>query len=248
MASPQTPPYAPGPKKTNPVVIILLVVAGLFVLAGIAVVGAGFFIAHKVHQAAANPGLAAAKLIVAANPDLETVSSDDDRGTITVRDRKTGKESTVNFEDVKSGKITFTGDDNKTVSIETSGGQNGGLTFKSSDGKSLRIGAGGKIPSWVPAFPGSSPDATFSGNADGDEGGMAVFTVKDTLDKVAGFYYDSFTDAGLKATKTTVDQKDTGSAIIVTGQDNANKESIVATLGQSSPGNVTVHLTFSKKK
>src|SRR5262245_37963053 len=85
------PPTAPPAKGGGGKVIlwILGIFASIVVLVIVVVIVGFLFVAHKVKQAASNPVMTAAKFMVAANPDLETVSSDDN--TIVVHDRKTGK-------------------------------------------------------------------------------------------------------------------------------------------------------------
>src|SRR4051794_4221825 len=142
-----TPGVPPSRQGMNPIIIILLVLFGLFALGAIAVVGGGLFIAHKLHQAAGNPGLAAAKVLAATNPDVDVVSTDDDRGTITIRDRKTGKNLTLSFDDIKNGRLHMEAD-GKQVSIEAKGdGANSGIEVKTSDGESMKFGGvGEKLP------------------------------------------------------------------------------------------------------
>ena len=84
-------PTAPGmeasamqPRKTSPLVWVLVAILGLFILIGIGVIGAGVFVMHKAKQAGLdpdlmrhNPGLAVGKLLAATNPDLEVISVDD---------------------------------------------------------------------------------------------------------------------------------------------------------------------------
>src|SRR6266700_1879214 len=73
---PPGPPPAPGvapiARGTSPIVWVLAIVLGLFVLGFIGVVGTGLFVVHKARQAgldpalmSRNPGLAMAKLITA---------------------------------------------------------------------------------------------------------------------------------------------------------------------------------------
>jgi len=56
-------------------------------------------------------------MTVAANPDLETVSNDDSTGTIVVRDKKSGKISTMRVDSEKRT-MTVTDDQGKTVHHE----------------------------------------------------------------------------------------------------------------------------------
>ena len=135
--APNTAP-ALAPRKTSPVVWILVAVLGMFVLFGIAVIGGGFLLAHKAKQAGIdtelmrnNPGLATAKLLAATDPDVEVVSSDDQHGLITLRQKSTGKTVTLNLDDMKQGKFTFNGD---------------------------------SPPAWVPLYPNSASAGSFSAN------------------------------------------------------------------------------------
>src|ERR1035438_2621416 len=107
-AMPQAAPQAayaaaaPVKGKISPIVWILLAVVGIIVLGIVAVVGAGLYVAKSV---VSNPGLMMAKIITAANPDAEVLSTDPRSQTIRIRDRKTGEEFTLSFDDVKQGKL-----------------------------------------------------------------------------------------------------------------------------------------------
>lgn len=103
-------------KKINPIVWILVGLVGFCVLVGVVVVAAGLFVAHKVTQ---NPGLAMAKLLAAGNPNVDVVSSDAGRNTVTFRDKKSGETVTMNFDDIKKGKIVFQGNSGKEATIQT---------------------------------------------------------------------------------------------------------------------------------
>jgi hypothetical protein len=247
-ASPAGPPAAapvlaqppagavPAARKTSPIVWILLIVGGLFVLGIVGVVGTGFFLVHKAKQAGLdtdlmqrNPALAAAKLMVAANPDLSEVSHDDRAGTITVRDNKTGKVSTLNFEDIKNGRIKFSGtdEDGKTATVEF------GAT-------------GSKLPSWIPEYPGSKSQATFAvkaGSSDGGEGGNFTFTTRDSASKVLSFYQDKAKELGMKVNLTTTGNE--GGMIVAS--DETNERSLTIIIGESS-GETTVNVTYGRKK
>jgi hypothetical protein len=59
--------------------------------------------------------MAIAKILTATNPDVEVLSTDEDRNTITIRDKKTRETVTVNFDDVKKGKIVFKGTGRKPL-------------------------------------------------------------------------------------------------------------------------------------
>ena len=103
---------APVKRKTSPLVWVLVIILGLFLLGAIAVVGTGLFIVHKVRQAGfdpelmrQNPGLAITKMIAKANPDVDVLNTDESSGKITVRDKKTGKVVTMTFDEAKNSKL-----------------------------------------------------------------------------------------------------------------------------------------------
>ncbi|SPE35082.1 conserved hypothetical protein [Candidatus Sulfopaludibacter sp. SbA6] len=236
-AAQPAPVVAPGPRKTSPIVWVLVIVLGLFVLGFIGVVGTGYFLVHKVRQAgldpaliSRNPGLAMAKLITAVNPDAEVIRTDENAGTITVRDRTNGKVMTFSFDDVRNGKFNMKvqGDDGKTATVEIGG-------------------AGGKLPSWVPSYPGSTAQGTFSvrgTSEDGSgEGGNFTFTTPDAPSKVMTFYQDKANELGMKANLTT-NTPDGGMLIVA---DEGSQRTLTVVVGKGSP-DTTVNVTYAVKK
>jgi hypothetical protein len=201
---PPPPPPAglPAPKKVSPVVWILGGCAVLVVLAVAAMMIGGLFIAHKVQQAGLDPELiqkhpelAVVKMMVAANPDAELVSIDESRGIVTVRDKKTGKTVTMNFEDIKRGKMSFESE-GKKVEMEGHGeGDTGSFTVKTDEG-TAKFGAGAvKMPAWLPAYGGVSVQG-FSSQTAGGSAGTFSFKASDAFDKVVEFYKDALQKAG----------------------------------------------------
>lgn len=91
-----------------------------------------------------------AEIAVKLNPELDLVSSDREAGTITFRNKKSGKETTVTYEDIAEGKFTVETEDG-TTTIE---GKGGGIRTETADGVAT-FGRGGieKLPKWfeVPA-------------------------------------------------------------------------------------------------
>jgi hypothetical protein len=238
-----TPPVPPMPgagapmgvppaKKSNALVWILGGLGGCLTLVIICVLGAYFFIAHKAKQAGIdgdllkrNPGLAAAKIMVAANPNVEMVSADEGRQEITVRDKQNGKTYSVSFEDAKNGKLTFK-EDGKTT---------------------MTVGGKAKVPSWVPDYPGSDPQGAFTATgADGDSGTF-TFKTKDPSDKVVQYYQDQFKSSGMKVTTNLTTQDGKSSAGMLTAQDDSSKHTVNVVLGFES-GETTVGVTYATSR
>jgi hypothetical protein len=206
---------------------------GIFILCGIGVVGFGYYVVHRARQAGIdpqlwrrNPGMAAAKLIAAANPDVDVVRTDDNAGTITLRNRRTGKETTITFDQARQGKITFSSEDDngKTATVE--------------------IGGAGKPPAWVPVYPGSNPTYSIRGSADsGEEGGNYTFITNDPASKVMNFYTDKARDLGME-TKLTTTSADGG--MLVASREGDDRSLTVIVGGSASV--TTVNLTYARKR
>lgn len=248
MASPVPGPYnaAPGgPKKTSPLVWILGAIFGLILIAGIAVIIGGYFIAKKVGDYASNPGLAAVKLMVAANPEIELVSTDDGKGTATIREKKTGQVYTLSYDDIRNGRLTVQ-HDGKTVTL---GAANGGLEARSSDGSTMTMGGTAKLPSWVPAYPGASPSGVASSNTAEEEAGSVSFSTNDTVDKVLGFYTSALKSAGMQNVESnSMEIPGTGNRTgAVSGESADGKRSVSAAV-TSADGKTGVILNYSAKK
>ncbi len=235
------PPPPPAAKKTSPLVWILAAVLGLFVLVALAAVAGGLFIAKKVHDVATNPA-EAARLLVAANPDVEVVSTDSSGGSITVRDKRTGKVVTVNFDDLKKGKLSFEGDDGAKVSMQA---DDQGLQIKSSDGGTVTMGSGpAKMPNWLPAYPGGSePKGAHSMQGADQQAGTVAFISKDPPAKILEFYDAAFKNAGFETHQALV--SDSGGSL--TGGSKDRKRSVVVNAGNSNEG-TSVAIAYSAKK
>ena len=213
----------------------------------------GFYAMHKVKQASfdsdlmkKNPALAGAKMAVAMNPDVEIVSSDDNAGSITVRDKKTGKVTSMKCDPQKKTMV-FTDENGKTTSMTTTGeGANASMEMKSAEG-TVKIGAGSdKAPEWVPVYPGSTPQNTFSASANGEQSGSYTFVTADPVIKVIAFYGEALKSGGFAVSNLT---SDSGGKVggMVSGEDRANKRNVVVGLGTENDG-THVNVTFSIKQ
>jgi hypothetical protein len=249
---PGFPPPNPGPpaKKSNPLVWILGGIAVLL-FGGMLTCGiVGFLAVRAVKNAGfdpdlmkRNPGLAMAKMAAAVNPDLETVRTNERTGTITMREKSTGKIVTFKF-DTEKKSLVVVGDDGKEVTFSASGdGKDGAVTVQSSEG-TLKLGAaaGNNAPSWVPVYPGSSPEGTMSTQS--KEGNSNTFTFKtnDAASKVIAYYQDQLKSAGF--TVNLVSSGDQGG--MVQAEDSAKKRTIIVTVGSSAEGTQTSVMAIEK--
>lgn len=245
-------PQAVSAKKTNPLVWILGGLAVfLLVLGGAAIIGT-YFVVHKAKQAGLdpelmekNPGLAVAKMMAAVNPHIDLVSVDDSRGLITFREKSSGKTVTVNLEDAKRGRISFRDESNKEVTMETDSAT-GTAQIKSNDG-SMQLGGVVKLPSWVPQYPGSKPEGSYSAQGKDGDSASVHFTTKDSIEQVSRFYEIGLKSSGLKVTTTSMQQDGTPSSGMLTGQDEASGRSAIVTFGKSEDG-TSVNLVVNAKR
>ena len=181
----QPQPYAaPTARKTSPIVWVLVIVLGLFVLGGISVAVFLTYVVHRVHQA---------------------------------------------------------------VTVDSAHG--GGVTFhtRGQDGKDavVRFGGAGKVPSWVPAYPGSEGRAKFSvsGTADGGEGGAFTFTTSDDPAQVKSYYSDKAKNMGLTI---NMDTNTPEGGMIVAAEDGGDHRSLQVIVG-GHPGETSVNVIYGRK-
>lgn len=235
-----------APKKVSPIVWIVVGVVGFIVLCGLVVtIAVGLFV-HKVKQ---NPAMAMAKLLTAANPDVEVLSADEGRNTVTFRDKKTGETITMNFDDIKKGRIDFKGPKGERATIQAqTDGQNGSLEIKGPDG-SMKFGAGAnaKIPDWIPGYPGVATQAKFSMQGGDSSGGTFSYTTRDSGDAVLAFYDRTLKDAGFKITSNVTGNAGNASGAMISAEDEATRRTLVITLGTDN-GSTSVNVIYGTKK
>ncbi len=248
------PPAAVQKKKSSPLVWILVGVVALFVLVGVAVIGAGFFVVHKAKQAGLDPGLmeknpalAVTKMLAAVNPDIEVVRVDERRGLITLREKSSGKVTTVDFEDVKRGRIRFQEEGKEAVTLEARGsGESGSFEVKSG-GETVRFGGGSdvRIPSWVPSYPGAAVRGNYMRQAGESETGAFSFTTADAPRKVLDFYTEGLKSSGLRITSQLVQEAGDSPGGMIGAEDDTRKATV--TVGADA-GRTSVTVMFEFKK
>jgi hypothetical protein len=253
---PPPPPAQPGaalpPKKGLGPLAWIGIGCGVIVIIAFVVMGAGAYLfkTKVVDPFQKNPGLAAAKLVVQANPDLDLVSEDEQAQTITIHNKKTNETVTVSMADAKNGKFGFSSDGKGAASIDFS---KQGVTIKAQDekGKESTIVAGAgapkDMPSWLPAYPGATVEGGFSAKTAEATTQTFTFNTNDSPDRVLAFYQDQLKNNGLTVqTPTTVavgGQTTTGTIIA----DSADKKRHVQVFVQASAGKTTANISYEEK-
>ncbi len=275
--SPIQPPLAPK-AGLGPLAWILIIVGGLFAILAVVLIAGGMFLVHKVKQAGLdpdlmrkNPVLATSKILATANPNAEVISIDERRGILHVRDKQTGKTFTMNFADVKQGKMVFQEDGQDAVSItanadghqgnvvvQTNGKEvmtvaatgddkTGSVEIRTKDGTGTFGAGAAKAPSWMPVYPGSQPEGIVGSNtADGTTGSFH-FQTKDPVEKVIAFYKQQLKASGLKVSSTTMNE--TGGTISggLQAEDAVNKRTVLIGYNNDN-GDTSVTAAFNEKK
>lgn len=147
-----------------------------------------------------NPAMASARMIVRTNPELELVDSDDEAGTLTVRNRQTGETVTVDLQQIEQGRIRFeSGDEEVTLGVEEDDEGGGALTVRDKEGTTqFRAGSGGDedIPDWVPRYPDVAPTGTTFMQSGGEISGGFTVETEDSLEDVIEYYREALEAAG----------------------------------------------------
>ncbi len=190
------PPSAPTPRKGR---LIFWVLGGCLLLVIVVLVvlfSTGLFIAHKtgldLDLMQRDPNLAVAKMIATANPDIEVLSVDKESGIIRVRDRKTGKEMSLDLKDVRNGKIVFMDDQSRRVEIQSRGeGKDSSLVIRSDVDGEVNAAVSGGLPDWLPAYPGATAVSP------------KVLRSTDSIEAIGSFYESALKRAGFEVRRTS---------------------------------------------
>jgi len=223
----------------------------LVVVVLIVVTVAGFLVANKVKDVAAdferNPAMATARMIVKLNPELEEVSTDEEEGTITVRNTKTGEEITVNFDDIEEGKFSFTSG-GREITVDATGLEESGSLKVTDDTGAVVFSTGETsaedIPPWVPVYPGTEPTSRHTMRSDETlTGGFEVAT-SDRVADVLEYYRSALGDAGYDVSVNTFSQDDSQGGM-VNGRNEGEKRTVVVILN-SEEGDTKVVVSYSQ--
>lgn len=245
-AQPEEAPGAPGPsaKKKLRVWVVLGCGTLLLIVLLLSVVG-GLWLWKKgkdwVGAARKNPAVAAAKLAAAADADIEVVAADDEEGTVTLRNKKTGQVITLNAEDIKEGKLKIF-DEGESVDLETS---SSGSSLKLSSKKGqLTVGKEGSLPPWIPLPEGVKPVGFFQTESENGIEGGASFETEASPSEILAFYREALEEAGLSPTVSKFEQDGKLMGGIISGK-SAGGQKLTVTV-TASQRRTAVALMFSE--
>jgi hypothetical protein len=195
---------------------------------------------EMVRELEENPVKSMAEMAVWANPDVEMVSSDEEAGTITIRDKKTGTETTLNYEEASDGKFTVESDG----SVTTFDGQAGTLTTEGPDGTTtLNQGGLEKMPKWF-VVPDSVKDWKSASHSEQGErvSGVLNGTSAEDQGPLMLKFEESLKDAGF----ALVNKTENNVFSMVSYEDKPNKRT-VGVLMTTNDGIRQVQVTYKAK-
>jgi archaellum component FlaG (FlaF/FlaG flagellin family) len=244
-----SPTQAPERKGLHPLAWVGIGCGVLLVIVVCVTLIAGFFVARKVKDVASdfenNPGLAAARFIVKASPELEEVEVDEEAGTMTIRNTTTGELITVNFEDIEEGRFSWTAD-GEEVTVDVSDAEDGTVKIESSDGKGWQLSAGevsDEVPSWVPIYPGTDPaGGTTMKSSDGMTGNFEL-TTDDPVAGVIAFYQETLKARGFTVSVNTFTGEGSDGGMVNASAADEKKSVVVVISREDGPTKVAVNFS-----
>jgi len=236
-------------KGLGPLAWVAIGCAGIVILAALGLVVGGFFVFKAVEEVAEeieeNPVLATSKLIAAANPEIELVEADEFDRIVTFRNVRTGEEFTFDFNDIEEGRISFQSEDGSvSVELEADDDDRGSLRITTDDG-TASFGANVGVedfPDWVPIYPGSSPQGTFSTDTDESRSGAYSLETADDLSEVIDYYVDALEEEGLEIVNRVV----VSDTVHLTAESSDGSRTVSVTAGEEA-GKVQVVVNFSEE-
>ncbi len=250
MSEPQVPttPTAPQKKGLGPLGWIAIGCVALLVIAAIGFTTCTAIVGKKVknmaEDAAENPALAAAKMAVRLNPELELVEADDEK--ITVRNVKTGETMTLDLEDAAQGRIRFE-TDGKEVEIDAAGDEEGGIITMRGEGdeETLSIGGGDldDLPGWVPVHPDATGTLPYLMTSGDEINGNYAFET-DSKDDAVEFFVEKLEAMGFVVERTDMSGPQ-GSVTMLSARSEETSNQVIVNVSTDDGGAATGSVTFS---
>ena len=224
----------------------------LMILILVVVMVGGFFVARKVKDVAAdfeeNPALATARMIVKLNPEFEEVSTDEEAGTMTVRNTETGEEITVNFEDIEEGKFSFTTDKGE-ITVDASEMQESGTINVTDDEGGVVFSTGAvsdDVVAWVPIFPGCEPTNGHSMRTEEEQSGGFDLETSASVEEALEFYRAALTDEGYEVSVNTFTQEESEGGM-VNGTHREKGRNVVAIFSSDAGAPTKIVISYSQR-
>lgn len=200
---------------------------GVMLLLGIGAIAAiVFFGVKKYDEFRSNQELALAELIISTNPDLKKVSSNPERGEITVRS-KSGEEYTVNYKEITEGRFSF----------------------KDSNGNLTHLGGTdnfSELPSWVPISPSiSGKPQVYQTKVLNKISGVYSANSTESIELLDSFFEEHLKKSGLA--NSSKSQTNLGSSRTRNRSGSDASKNVSVSLTQEGDAPVQVQVIYSEK-
>ena len=225
----------------------------LMILVLVVVMVGGFFLARKAKDFAAdleeNPTRTIARGIIMANPELEEVSADDEAGTITIRNTKTGEITTVNYDEIAEGKLSFSTGEGE-ITVDASGLQDSGTINITDDEGGVIFSAGGDVSddvaAWVPIYPDCEPTNRHTMSTEQEQTGGFELETPASVKEALEFYRAALSDEGYDVAVNTFTQEESEGGM-VNGSHGEKGRNVVAIFSSEAGGPTKIVIQYSQR-
>jgi hypothetical protein len=188
-------------------------------------------------------------MIVKLNPELEEVSTDEEAGTMTVRNTETGEETTVNFEEIEEGKFSFTTRKGE-ITVDASELQESGAIKVTDDEGGVVFSTGGAVSddveTWVPIYPGCEPTNRHSMRSEQEQTGGFELETPASVKEALEFYRAALADEGYEVAVNTFSQEDSEGGM-VNGSHGEKGRNVVAIFSSDDGGPTKIVIQYSQR-
>jgi hypothetical protein len=225
----------------------------LMILMLVVVMVGGFFVARKAKDFAAdleeNPARMIARGIILANPELEEVSADDEAGTITIRNTKTGELVTVNYDAISEGKLSFTTEKGE-ITVDASQMKDTGSIKVTDEKGGVVFSTGGAVSddleAWVPIYPGCEPTNRHTMRTEQEQTGGFELETPASVKEALEFYRAALADEGYDVVVNTFTQDDSEGGM-VNGSLGEKGRNVVAIFNSEGGGPTKIVISYSQR-
>jgi hypothetical protein len=232
MTTPPAPPAAPQKSSSGnrTLFIVLGIILFLMLIMGGCAVACTYFLKSAAEDFSEHPELSAIKFAVKFSPDIEVADEDVDAGIITLRNKKTGEEVTIDINnynpDTIGNAITDVMTELEEVDLaDTESNYGESDSYESNDdgdaeeeeaptpARAAAVAANvDRLPDFVSPYPDSTTkDASF--HKFGTQAmGAYTFSSTDTAEEIVAFYEEKLAEKGFTTVMSGFEPTDNGSS------------------------------------
>ena len=222
--------------------ILALLALGVVALSGVVILGVSLLrgMASDSRSSASgsdHSAQALARLLSSTHPEVEVLFVDSRNNTVTLRDRKTGREITQDIESARMGRFRFADGVAPAPTDSAADFSTGRQPASISD-----IDQPLKVPDWIPSYPFSQP----RGALPGPNGGTFRFQTADSVSEILSFYQEALKRSGFQITATGFHGQSTSLQGTLTAMDAHSGRNVLVSISSGAAG-TSVTVTFAGK-